>query len=321
MPFVLTFVLLFFIGFPGVASISGPESVSDCSEVNLSTLRPRWSQGTTHMCYAFSVATLIDQYRFSHGDKDFEHTTSPLLLAMRTVENFNALGSTFSGGKVEHAISTARQFGSCSAKIISDKLGPYSLDTLLKNLQIFYQRSFQMKDTKTRAAKKIYQFLKNAGLKTEDLPSADEIEEDLILSQDEFITKILLTFCTDNKMLDNLPALKLLFQPQVGPAQILDRMNNLLLAKTPFGINFCSNVVTDSSYQGSFNGDQWYCKDQLNHSAVVVGRKRRNGQCQFLIQDTGCTGYAKKGFACQDNQYWLDASQLLTNTHGIFWLD
>lgn len=273
------------------------------------------------MCYAFSVATLIDQYRFSHGDKDFEHTTSPLLLAMRTVENFNALGSTFSGGKVEHAISAARQFGSCSAKIISDKLGPYSLDTLLKNLQIFYQRSFEMKDTKTRAAQKIYQFLKNAGLKTEDLPSPDEIEEDLILGQDEFITKILLNFCSDNKMLDNLPALKLLFQPQVGPVQILDRMNNLLTAKTPFGINFCSNVVTDSSSQGGFHEDQWYCKDHLNHSAVVVGRKRRNGQCQFLIQDTGCIGYAKKGFACQDHQYWLGASLLLTNTHGIFWLD
>ena len=41
------------------------------------------------MCYAFSVATLIDQYRFSHGDKDFQHITSPLLLTLKTIENFH----------------------------------------------------------------------------------------------------------------------------------------------------------------------------------------------------------------------------------------
>ncbi len=319
MPFISTFILLFLFSFTGFALPSSSEVASLCSEVNLSTLRPRWSQGTTHMCYAFSVATLIDQYRFSHGDKDFAHSTSPLLLALRTIENFSDVGSSFVGGKVEHAVSAARQFGSCSAKIISDKLGPYSIDVLLKNLQIFYQRS--LKDPKTKVAEKVYQFLKNSGLKLDELPVASEIEKDLLLSQDEFITKILLSFCTDIKSLDNLPALKLLFQPQVGSIQILDRIHNLLSAKITLGINFCSNVVTNPTYKGGLKDNQWHCQDQLNHSAVVVGRKMVNGQCQFLIQDTGCKGYEKKGFACQQDQYWLEASQLLDNTHGIFWLD
>ncbi len=321
MPFILIFVWFVFFGASGFALSPSSDSSFSCSEVNLSTLGPRWSQGTTHMCYAFSVATLIDQYRFSYGDRDLSHTTSPLLLAMRTIENFNDLGSTFSGGKVEHALFAARQFGSCSAKIVSDKLGPYGIDILLKNLKIFYQRAFQMKDTKMKVAEKVSQFLKNAGLKPEDLAPVSDIERNFILSQEEFITKTLLSFCKETKNLEDLPALKLLFQPQAEAAQILEKINNLLSAKTALGINFCSNVVTDPNYKSGFKNDQWFCKDQLNHSAVIVGRKMQGGQCRFLVQDTGCKGYEKKGFACEKGQYWMGASQLLNNLHGIFWLD
>ena len=273
------------------------------------------------MCYAFSVATLIDQYRFSHGDKDFQHITSPLLLTLKTIENFHDLGSTFSGGKVEHAFFTAQHFGSCSAKIISDHLGPYGIDFLLKNLQVFQQKFIQHKESRTLISEKIYQFLKNSGVDAQALPSTSEIEKNILLGPDVFISKTLLKFCTENKKLPRLPDLKLLFQPQVTQEQLLNRIQTLLSMQTPLGINFCSNVVTDSTYAGGLQGEHWFCKDFLNHSALLVGREMRNGKCQFLIQDTGCKGYEKNNFFCQQGQYWLGADQLLKNTHGIFWLD
>lgn len=317
MPFLLAIIMLF---------SAATAFASTCSEIDLSqsietsVSVPQWSQGSTHLCYAFSAATLIDQYRFSHGDKDFQHQTSPLLLALKTIENFREAGSSFSGGKVEHAFSAARLFGSCSAKMISDRLGPYNIDYLLKTLQKFHFEFERRKENKIIVVEKIYKFLKSSGAKAADIPSSSEIEKNLSLDKEEFITRTLLGFCGENKNLDYLPTVKLLFQPRVTADQILERVHHLLSTQTPLGINFCSNVVTDPFYQGQLQGKRWYCKDNLNHSAVVVGRKIQGGKCQFLIQDTGCKGY-KNPSLCRQGQYWLTADQLLNNTHGIFWLE
>ncbi len=290
---------------------------SSCSEVNLSQNLgiaeiPRWSQGSTKLCYAFSAATLIDNYRFTHGDKDFQHITSPLLLAFKTISTFQERGSSVKGGKIEHAFAAARQFGSCSAKIISDKLGSYTIDTLLNELGSLHKDS---------DSERIFKFLKNSGAKISDLPTISDIEKNILLSKDEFIARTLLGFCTERKNLDYLPALKLLFQPHVTSVQILERIQNLLTSQIPLGVNFCSNVVTDRNYKGSMHGTQWYCRGQLNHSALIVGRKMHRGQCQFKIQDSGCKGYTKNPGVCQKEQYWLTVDQLINNTHGIYWLD
>jgi hypothetical protein len=318
----MVFFLTFFLSL--ATASAAPEA---CSTVELSQqidgfgAIPRWSQGRTHLCYAYSAASLIDTYRFNHGDKDLSHITSPLLLAVKTIENYRASGSTFSGGKIEHAFATARQFGTCNAKIITDRLGPHSTDVLIESLARQYRDALRTPDEKFQNAEKVLRFLQNSGVKAEDLPDENEIEKNFALNQDEFVSHTLLSFCHDTKKLDYLPAPKVLFQPQASSDAIEDRMQNLLSGHTPVGINFCSNVVTDPHHQGKLVGNKWVCHENLNHSAVVAGRKLINGQCHFLVQDTGCDGYSRVPGACRQNQYWIEVRQLLANTHGIFWLD
>jgi hypothetical protein len=282
---------------------------------------PSWSQGHSNLCYAYSASTLIDAYRFQKGDKDVKHFTSPLLLAARTIEKYSAIGSTLSGGKVEHAFASARNFGSCDIKFISDKLGPYETDRILTTLSDQYKESQKQDSDKSLIAEELIQFLQSAGIRSENLPTMAEVEKNFSLKRDEFVAETLLKFCGDTKNLNAMPSPTLLFRPRATRDELLERLQGLLTARIPVGINFCANVVTNPEHFGYLEKGEWVCKQRMNHSAIIAGRKIKDGQCQFLVQDSGCDGYAKSNKGCIAGRYWVPAERMLANTHGIFWLE
>lgn len=282
---------------------------------------PSWSQGHSNLCYAYSASTLIDAYRFQKGDKDTKHFTSPLLLAARTIAKYSTIGSTLAGGKVEHAFASARNFGSCDIKFVSDKLGPYETDRILNFLTDNYQESQKSDSKHDEIAEELVQFLKSAGIRPESLPSVSEVEKNYTLKRDEFVAETLLKFCGDTKVLNAMPSPTLLFRPRATPEELLEKLQGLLSEKIPVGINFCANVVTDPNHKGYLQNGEWVCKKRMNHSAIIAGRKIRDGQCQFLVQDSGCEGYGKSPSGCISGRYWVPADRMLANTHGLFWLE
>jgi hypothetical protein len=283
---------------------------------------PRWSQGHTNLCYAYSAASLIDYYRLTKGDKDQTHITSPLLLSLKTIENYQDVGSTFSGGKIEHAFATAKMYGSCGIQAISDQMGSSSTDLILTSLSQFYQDTRKSPEQVSDIAKKIRQFFQDSKIKIEKLPELSEIERSLSLSESQFKINLLMKYCGDVKKLEALPDPKFLFQPDVSADEVSQQLQNILSLGTPVGINFCANVVTDPQHQGRMSADnKWICKDSKNHSAIVVGRKYMDGKCSYLVRDTGCDGYSEDPSRCDRGQYWLDTTLLTQNLHGIFWLE
>lgn len=299
-----------------------------CSTVDLSSTPgagfadiPRWSQGQSHLCYAFAASALIDHYRLTQGDKDRAHWTSPLLLSLKTIEHYQGLGSTLAGGKVEHAFSTAKQFGSCGSHLLSDKLGSVSTDQLLKTLSQYHQDAQEAPLNRKKIAAKVRHFLRLSKIKNAFLPEIPEIEKNLELNKSQFIIHTLTGFCEDVKKLDDLPRAQLLFQPKASSQDIQERLQNLLSSQIPVGINYCANVVTDPAHTGHWDGKRWLCEENKNHSAIVIGRKWMEGKCQYLIRDSGCEGYRPQApERCHQGQYWLEAAALAQNLHGIFWL-
>lgn len=283
---------------------------------------PAWSQGASNLCFAYTAAQMIDAYRFRHGDKNAAFLTSPLMLALKTVEKYKSRGSHYQGGRVEHAFSTAREVGTCNAKNIPDKLGRYSVDVLVKTLGQFHSKSQQTQGSKLQVAEEVFKFLHSSGVKNDQLPGSGEIEKYIQLEKEEFIAKTLSHTCKDSRKIEDLPLQKTLFQPRRKLEVISERLHSLLNARTPVGINFCSNAVTDPSHKGYWDGQNWVCIGKKNHSALVAGRKMIQGQCHFLVRDSACRTYPNLPTKeCEDGQYWISSEKLLANLEGIYWLD
>jgi hypothetical protein len=318
----MTFIIAFLVSLS--TAFAGSET---CTNVDLTAPSqplasvPSWSQGHSNLCYAYSASSLIDAYRFEKGDKDVKHFTSPLLLAARTIEKYSRIGSTLAGGKIEHAFASARDFGSCDIKVVSDKLGSYNTDRILLTLEDQYKKSKATAGSKPKIAEKVIQFLESAGISSESLPSVDEVEKNFALGQDEFVAETLLKFCGDTKNLEDLPKPTLMFRPRADAETLTEKLNQLLTSRIPVGVNFCANVATDPAHEGHMQDGEWICKNKMNHSAIIAGRRMNKGRCQYLVQDSGCDGYANGSPGCVSGRYWVSSDRMIVNTHGIFWLE
>lgn len=311
--------LSLFLTFLPLATIANP--ASDCPSLQI-PIASHWNQGNTHLCYAYAPATLIDQYRYSRGDKDRNHISSPFLLALKTMERYEQEGSTLKGGKIEHAFYTAKTFGTCSALKISDHLGNATTEVILQDFTRIHTLAQKSATDKKQAVNEVFKFLKNSEIKSEEWPAANEIEKSLALSLTEFLTRTLLPFCEGTKDLGTMPDVRLFFRPDGSGEEIVQEAQRLLKLNIAVGINFCANVATDPSHKGRMQDSKWVCAKNKNHSALIAGQKLVNGQCQFLVHDTGCEGYEKDSPGrCNQGQYWVDSESLTQNLHGIFWLE
>lgn len=295
---------------------------NSCSPIDLTNVKiPRWSQGHTNLCYSYSAASLIDYYRLTKGDKDQTHVTSPLLLSLKTIENYQDLGSRFSGGKIEHAFQTAKSFGTCGIQKVSDHLGSASTDLILETLSQYYEEFRESPENIGLIAEKLKVFLQRSRIKNEELPEIAEVERNLLLGESMFKINTLMKYCGDAKNLNYLPTPKLLFQPDISPEEVNQQLQTNLSLNIAVGINYCANIVTEPLHQGKMKGDKWLCDENKNHSAIVVGRKTINGKCNYLVRDSGCEGYSKNPKKCKRGEYWLEENQLVKNLHGIYWLE
>src|SRR5262245_48903601 len=94
----LLFGLLLF-GLPGISRSHAQDASAEytipkeeCSYVDLADYGPMKripvaNQDGLKVCSAFAAAQTIDAYRFSHGEKNYEHLTSPLKIALDHMES------------------------------------------------------------------------------------------------------------------------------------------------------------------------------------------------------------------------------------------
>lgn len=69
----------------------------------------------------------------------------------------------------------------------------------------------------------------------------------------------------------------------------------------------------DSGYRGLKNDEA--TKDCLGHASLVIGRRRYQGKCQFLIRNTWGTACQKysKDWDCDHGNVWLDSDEVAAN--------
>lgn len=121
---------------------------------------PVWQQGELSACPAYAATQLVDAYRFSNGDKDINHLTSPLALAVGSINVFGL------GGHIQDSLDYAGSFGSCDAKSVSDFVGSAKGVEFVKSLDTIYSEGQGLSDALKRvpplgrsnsAGKQLYQ--------------------------------------------------------------------------------------------------------------------------------------------------------------------
>ena len=101
---------------------------------------PAMKQGKTSACFSTTAVQLIDAYRFSNGDLDFDFISSPIVLG---AESGDILSE---GGTVKDSLERAKYIGTCSAKetarFLGTDQGSEFLEFLAKNYALAHGRSY-----------------------------------------------------------------------------------------------------------------------------------------------------------------------------------
>ena len=111
---------------------------------------------------------------------------------------------------------------------------------------------------------------------------------------------------------------------QMKPVLQRRLLNHLSEAKsaTPVGISYCSALLQKGPdwKKGTQEASDLFRTPECGmHASIVVGKRQKNGSCQFLIRNswgTDCDSYAKT-WECQNGQIWVDADALLENTYEL----
>jgi hypothetical protein len=298
-----------------------------CSEIDLNKdpaslgLVPRWEQGDTQLCYAFTTAQLVDAYRIKKGDLHANQFTSPLVLASQTIQKYHDKGTTYGGGKIEHAFKTAREKGSCNAKYISDRWGKSNAKKIISLLSRCYKKGVK-EENKLAVAEQCVQDLLDQEVTRDYLPTTGEFVKHFEESREDFMSAVLSSPCKEMNSLSEIPAPTRYFRPRADTMDMVEKVHGLLADKTPVGVNFCAEAVSDKAHVGHRDEDkkEWICAKGLRHSAIIAGRKMINGKCNFLIRDTGCESLNKSGKYCENGEYWIEDKHLVANSEGLIWL-
>ncbi|RLA64368.1 MAG: hypothetical protein DRQ88_04025 [Epsilonproteobacteria bacterium] len=102
--------------------------------------------------------------------------------------------------------------------------------------------------------------------------------------------------------------------------QIVDFLNNK--NAQPVGIGYCANVITNKNYR--YKPKDYRCE---RHASVILGKRKRNGKCEFFLRNTWGNTCDKIPWECSSNPkypqghgYWVDGEALARNLQELVYL-
>lgn len=335
--------VLIFIYFFSIVSINA--FASECKPIRLDapgksmSKIPVMDQDSKWICYAYTASQMVDAWRFSHGDTDYDHLTSPIAAAVfYASQRRDYPAEDIDYGWQADAVSSIAKNGSCGYKSIYSKFGQNGLREYFGELKnhfnefaiLAYQKSVPA-SVKTKFAQQVQCSIQKAGT---GVPVPTIIEITNALSQPsylKYLEKLFKPVCDNNsKQVKDIPAAKKLWMQDIPErerftkiqGQMNDQFNNP--NPQPMSINYCENVLWDKKTVGIDSSGQFNwsaCKS--HHISVVVGQRPTNdGRCEFLVRNSyGQSCYAYPDWKCENGQVWVDSKTLINNMHGLSWLE
>ena len=308
-------VILLICPLAGFADNSG--TARDCRPIRLDDPGksmekiPVMDQDSKWICYAYTASQMADAWRFSHGDHNTTHLTSPVATAVfYASQRTDFPTKDIDNGWQAGALASIAKNGSCDYKAIYTKFGTTGLKEYFGELNKYFQK-FKLLAIQESNSSKISQDYAKAvqcAMKSANTQLIPEIPEIInALSQPnylEYLSKLFQNVCASNSIDVHLPDANTLwtknFFDDDRVSQIQKTMNKELNGSNPqpIGINYCENILWDKSVQGinsSGEFDWSVCKH--HHISVVIGQQpTTDGRCEFLVRNSfgqSCNAYPK----------------------------
>lgn len=277
-------------------------------------------------CFAYAAAQMIDAWRFTHGDTNRGHVTSPVAATFNSIHDSIVDGDVSKDSAYESSIwpceviETIKRHGSCNLEAIRDRFGPIGisnprreggsfgkyitdLQKLVRDKHVLYRQDFSTKN-RTHLDKITYDFQEEVcriqnevGIPQKFFPST----EDLLLA----LKSPSLDVSLDKVVTSNCKPPYLLLRPwpkgkepscigEFDRSKFSGLIDRVLESGQPAGIAFCSSIL--------FRGPDYIglkphlpCKAETtahgrpqDHAALVIGRRwnKERQTCQYLIRNS-----------------------------------
>jgi hypothetical protein len=284
---------------------------------------PMTDQGGMDNCYAHTATEMVDAYRFSHGDTDYDHKTDALAAAVLYADanGKKSINIGMAKGTIERLV----KHGSCrrpnETKVWDQSCKKSSFSDLYADLKVKY------KDVE--AAMSPYGYGNEKDCLTD---SKSKIE-----SCTARVKEVTDTYCTEAKRLE-LPKLEVAFEKyfDAPKERVLAVLDSNFSGKEsekiqPVGIYYCIQLLKNADYRGReeitedrsktrFTSD---CKKNL-HVSTIIGRRHCPGKtAEYLIRNSwgvDCQKYLKivdgkavSNWPCEEGSLWVSADALKYN--------
>jgi len=286
----------------------------DCTPVNLITKAnspfnkiPVYDQDGSRICYAYTIAQLVDYKKISEGASD--RNVHPLWVALsyNLAHGYNSFDY---GGVVNDALLDLLKNGSCPYDKVMDGLKlaiestnsnePHFLDFLEEykkarmESRLDVDRSPITDLLSASANHRMYCATGNHNF----LELSEELKQMDKLTSPEIIQKLLFPACENQLEKMNF---EVETREHGADTVIEDKLQATLNSGRPVGISYCTNFFTDKTYDGiSEKGliKKWkrrHIKEDCHHHAsLVVGRREVENRCEILIRNSWGTGLNPK---------------------------
>ncbi len=304
--------LIIIVHFVGLA-----HAASSCPDVRLdkSILKsvPVLDQDGSGLCYAYTAATMIDAYRFSHGDSDVRFTTSPLALAVQTK------GQSENGNGWAHEV-LANAAKICNHQEVSKHF--QSTDFWTENGRKFWSGRFTNFDYYCSEARAWVSNMIGSS-NTRNMEAIGSLD-----LSDRAVTAKMAKICSSSESKPlKIPIRKAIEVRSIDgfPSRsvVADKIKSLLNGKNPqpVGINYCEDVLRDPKVAAvNDRGKKENCKN--HHFSTIVGSQiSEKGKCQFLIRNSYGTSCMPYKWPCERGQIWVDEDELSKNIEAMIWLE
>lgn len=302
---------------------------------------PVMDQGDNGMCEAYMMSSMIDAYRFSHGDKSDVHT-SPVEAAIGCLSFDSYKGALKKINANYHLNDVMNDYvdakdvleysklkGVCSRELVNERIqdGEATNDKFIHDLSAIH-RDYSL--SKVSSAKKVAEAdkcLRQLGVVFDRAEISKMLSD---LNPAELVRQTIASRCEGHRQKINS---KLQYKEEQGFPENFDRMRGFLLKgkkPQPVQIGFCGSLLdeTGPSLKG-FNGYHTsgvpkVTDDCSPHSALVIGQRMNKGKCELLIRNswgTSCNGYdAAFDHSCEASGMWVDTEVLKANTFDFGYL-
>lgn len=304
---------------------------------------PNLDQGPVGICYSHAATTLIDLWRDLHGLKltkqmAYSNPQYAALLYKMTDKETNTLDS----GSAQVTIDEVRKYGMCRFDVIEQSMNSFALNKKISTrdwyaITEWFFESYNSKlqkeivdaPNKAEKLKEIFlRFNKKDRVKNifdnGDFQKIYESMEPYLLSKDyKAYARDVFSACFKKENI-YLPTLRL--PPLVSIYQNLkltDYLIEQLDRKNPVGITYKASVLTSD--------DKFLKRIELffsdsDHQSVIVGKRVRDNQCQFLLKNSW-GNYCGYKWECQKNSkgeevgVWVDGRALIMASKDIFYFN